>query len=251
MTLSHTLLEKVLRRPFKYYDQVDSTNDVASDWLEAGAPDGAVIIAGEQKRGRGRRGRSWHTPPEAALALSVILKPPAAFLTRLNMIAALSVYDLSRACGCRDLGIKWPNDIQVCGRKVCGVLVEAIWEGDHLVGAVVGIGVNVRIDFSESALRDTAISLEDVVKRRLDRAQLTADLLGRIDYWYREIETDRVYRAWRARLSTLNQAVVVNKIAGVAINVNLDGALLIRDASGRVHMTESADLVLRSRQRAR
>jgi BirA family biotin operon repressor/biotin-[acetyl-CoA-carboxylase] ligase len=251
MTLSQSLLEQVLTRPFRYYDQVDSTNDVARAWLEAGAPAGAVVIAGEQTRGRGRHGRRWHTPPGAALALSVILKPSAAFLPRLNMLAALSVFDLAQAIGCRDVGIKWPNDVQACGRKLSGVLVEAIWEGDQLVGAVVGIGVNVCIDFSDSPLRDSAISLEDVVKRPLDRAQLISDLLGRIDHWYKAIATGSVQRAWRARLTTLHQAVVVNNIAGVAINVTPDGALLIRDANGRVHQTEAGELVVSSKERLR
>ncbi len=251
MTLSQTLLAKVLTRPFRYRDQVDSTNDAAKEWLVDGAPEGAVVIAGEQTRGRGRHGRSWHTPPGAALALSLILKPPEAFLPRLNMAAALSVYDVAREYGCRDIGIKWPNDVQVSGRKLSGILVEAIWEGDQLVGAVVGIGVNVRIDFRESALGDTAISLEDVVKRRLDRVQLTSNLLGRIDHWYREIETGSVQKVWRARLSTLNQAVVVNNIAGVAFNVTSDGALLIRDAKGRVHQTAAGELVVSSREEIR
>lgn len=251
MTLSQSLLEQVLTGPFRYLDQVDSANDIARAWLEAGSPDGAVVIAGEQTRGRGRKGRSWHTPPDAALALALILKPHQSFLPRLNMVAALSVYDLAQACGCQNIGIKWPNDVQVGGRKVCGVLAEAIWEGENLAGAIVGIGVNVRVDFSGSALKDTAISLEDVVKRRLDRVQLTADLLRRIDHWYRRIETPSVIEEWRARLSTINQTVVVDNVEGVAIDVCAEGALMIRDASGRIHQTNAGELIVTSRDKVR
>ena len=243
MTLSTARLKQLLGRPFKYFDQVDSTNDVARTWLEAGAPEGAVVIAGEQKRGRGRKGRSWLSPPNGALALSLILKPEKAELPRLNMMAALSVFDLAQACGCKDVGIKWPNDVQINSRKVSGVLPEAIWQGDKLIGAIVGIGVNVRIDFSGSALQDRAISLEDVVKRPLDRAQLTVEMLRRLDHWYGQIAFHEVYSEWRSRLITLNQSVAVDGVVGVALDVTPDGALLIRDAQGRVHQATAGDLI--------
>ena len=251
MTLSQTLLEKVLTRPFEYLDQVDSTNDTAKAWLEDGAPEGAVVIAGAQKRGRGRHGRSWHTPPDAALALSLILKPPEASLPRLNMAAALSVYDLARKCGCEDVSIKWPNDILVDGKKVSGVLTEAIWEGGDLVGAIVGIGLNVRIDFEGSALIATAISLEDVVERRLDRVWLTEYLLSRFDHWYSLIATPAVFRAWRERLLTLNKTVAIDKVEGDAFDVSPEGALLIRDANGRVHQARAGDLVVVTGEKVR
>lgn len=251
MTLSQTLLEKVLRRPFRYHDQVDSTNDTAKAWLKDGAPEGAVVIAGEQRRGRGRHGRNWHTPPETALAISLILKPPEAFLPRLNMVAALCVYDLAQECGCEFVRIKWPNDILVNGKKVSGVLAETVWEGGALVGAIVGIGVNVRIDFSGHALEATAISLEDVVERRLDRVRLTEYLLCRFDRWYHLIATPAVFREWRARLDALNHTVAVNKLVGVAFDVSPEGALLIRDASGRVHQAYAGDLAVLSGERVR
>lgn len=251
MTLSQTLLEKVLTGPVRYLAQVDSTNDAAKAWLEDGAPEGAVVIAGAQTRGRGRHGRSWHTPPEAALALSLILKPPEACLPQLNMAAALSVYDLAQKCGCENVGIKWPNDILVDGKKVSGVLVETVWQGDEFAGAIVGIGVNVRIDFSGGSLRVTAINLEDVVKRRLDRVWLTATLLSRFDYWYSLVETPAVFREWRERLDTLNQTVAVDKVEGVAFDASPEGALLIRDARGRVHQIDAGDLVDLSREKAR
>ncbi len=251
MTLSQTQLEKVLARPVRYFDQVDSTNDTAKAWLAGGAPEGAVVIAGEQKRGRGRHGRSWHSPPGAALALSLILKPPEALLPRLNMAATLSVYDLAQACGCENVCIKWPNDILVDSKKASGVLTEAVWEGGNLVGAIVGIGVNVRVDFSRSALSVSAISLEDAVKGRLERVWLTAYLLSRFDHWHSLIATAAVFREWRDRLNTLNQTVAIDNVKGVAFDVSPEGALLIRDAKGRVHQTRAGDLAVSSREKVR
>ena len=244
MTLSQTVLEQNLTRPFRYFDQVDSTNDVAKAWLAAGAPAGAVVIANEQTRGRGRKGRSWGTPPNVALALSLILRPEQSQLPRLNMVAALSVYDLAKEVGCEDVGIKWPNDVQVAGKKVSGLLPEAVWEGDRLLGAILGIGVNVRNDFGRTELRDSAISLEEVVKRRLDRAQLIAALLYRIEHWHDQIAAPIVCSTWKNRLTMLGQAVVVDNLEGVALDVTSDGSLLIRDENGQIHRTSAGDLAV-------
>lgn len=251
MTLSTKLLEERLTRPFKYFERVESSNDEAKAWLAAGAPEGAVVIVNEQTRGRGRLGRHWHTPPNVALALSLILKPDSALLPRLNMAAALSVYDLARECGCEVVGIKWPNDVQVNGLKVSGVLPEAMWEAGELRGAVLGIGVNVRADFSGTALRESAISLEDVVKRRLDRVELIATLLRRIDHWYCRIATPTLFSTWKSRLNTLGQTVTVDGVKGVALDVNAEGALLIRDENGHIRQTDAADLSIQRANESR
>lgn len=242
MALSQKLLEQRLTRPFKYFEQVDSTNDVAKAWLASGAPEGAVVIANEQTRGRGRRGRAWQTPADTGLALSVILKPSGAQLPRLNMVAALSVYDLARECGCDDVGIKWPNDVQARGLKLSGALPEAFWLGSQLRGAILGIGVNIRVNFDDAELRHSAISLEDVVKRRLDRCELIASLLRRIDHWYCLIDSPALVANWKDRLATLNQAVAVGGVEGVALDVSADGALLIRDKKGHIHQIRTDDL---------
>lgn len=251
MTLSQELLEKRLNRPFKYFDRVESSNDEALAWLATGAPEGAAIIANEQTRGRGRMSRQWHTPPNVALALSLILKPDGALLPRLNMVAALAVYDLARQTGCENVGLKWPNDVQVNGQKVSGVLPEAIWEAGELRGAVLGIGVNVRLDFSGDELSETAISLEDVVKKRLDRVDLIATLLRRIDHWYCRIASPALFSTWKSRLNTLGQRVSINGVSGVALDANAEGALLIRDDDGRIHQTDAADLIVHSARESR
>ena len=244
VTLSQELLEQRLTRPFKYFDRVESTNDIAKDWLATGAPEGAVVIANEQTRGRGRKGRAWHTPANAGLALSLILRPDGAFLPRLNMAAALSVTELAREYGCENVGIKWPNDVQINGLKVCGVLPESIWDGKQLRGAILGIGVNVRLDFSGSAMRHSAVSLEDVVGRRLNRCELIVALLRLIDGWYRLIDSPMLIAAWKSRLDTLGKTVAVDGVKGVAVDADADGALLIRDERGAIHQTGTGDLVM-------
>ena len=244
LTLSRELLEQHLAQPFKYFDRIESTNDVAKAWLAAGAPDKAVVIANEQTRGRGRYGRGWQTPPDVALALTLILKPASAMLPRLNMVSALGVYDLAREQGCEEVGIKWPNDIQINGLKVSGVLPEAVWESGQLLGAIVGIGVNVRLDLSGTALQDSAISLEDVVEQRLNRSELIAFLLRRIEHWYHQIASPSLYSTWKSKLNLLDHAVVAEGVKGMAVDVTPDGALIIRDEKGQIHQISAGDLTV-------
>lgn len=201
MALSCAILEDRLQRPFRYFESVGSTNDLAKAWLQDGGQEGAVIIADEQTLGRGRMGRVWHTPPGVALALSIILRPPTRAVSRLNMLGALAVYDLAEAVGCDRVGIKWPNDVQVNGKKVAGILPEAVWQGATVSGVILGIGINVRFQFDHTEYRESAISLESAIGQRLDRADLLQTLLRRLDFWYARIAEERFFRVWKDRLN--------------------------------------------------
>ena len=242
MTLSQQSLAETLPLPFRYFERISSTNDAAKAWLADGAPDCAVVIADEQLAGRGRHGRVWHTPPGSALALSVILRPSLESLPRLTMLGGLAVCELAEGLGCRAAGIKWHNDVQIAGKKVSGILTEAVWLGDQFMGAVLGIGVNVRVDFAGAPLADSATSLEAALGRRLNRAQLLSLLLARILHWYQRIDAPALFCEWRARLNMLNQPVTANGIKGIALDVCADGALLLRDDAGRRHVIRAGEL---------
>lgn len=246
MSLSSAILHQRLTRPFRYFDALDSTSDHAKSWLKAGAPPGAAVIANQQQRGRGRESRLWHTPPDAALALSVILHPPPHLLCRINMLGALSVCDLAAGLGCDAVGIKWPNDVQIDGRKVAGILPEALWAGERLLGVVLGIGVNVRIDFSATALADTAVSLEKVLGRRLERAQLLETLLAKIDGWHQQLAGDALFASWKSRLNMLGSRVKVGALEGIALDVLPDGSLLVQDAARAVKIVEAGEVLVQN-----
>ncbi|HEX2621511.1 MAG TPA: biotin--[acetyl-CoA-carboxylase] ligase, partial [Phototrophicaceae bacterium] len=239
MTLDQTLLaERLASRPlpYRFYHQVDSTNDLAQQWLREGAPSGAVIIADEQLKGRGRKGRFWHTPPGVALAISVILRPEPAALHQVTMLGALAIADLLDELGAADVGIKWANDVLLNGRKVSGVLSEAIWDGDQLIGAVLGRGINVRIDFTATELAQKAISIEPALGVPVNRADLLAKLLARIDYWSDRLGTRALFHDWRGRLVTPGKHVTITDdhgtVSGIAQGVDDGGALLVRDDDG-------------------
>jgi BirA family biotin operon repressor/biotin-[acetyl-CoA-carboxylase] ligase len=230
------LQQRLAPRPVRFYPQVGSTQDIALTWLQQGAESGAVVIADEQLAGRGRAGRTWHTPPGAALALSVILYPPAESLPRITMLGAVAIAELLEGIGASDVSIKWPNDVCLNRRKVSGVLPEAAWEGNRLIGVALGIGINVRNDFCGTPLQETAISIEPALERTFDRINLIARLLARIDRWTELLGTAELLEAWKARLKTLGQDVTVasaaGTVSGIAESVDEQGALFIREDDG-------------------
>jgi BirA family transcriptional regulator, biotin operon repressor / biotin---[acetyl-CoA-carboxylase] ligase len=248
VTLSQERLCAALgERPYQYFEQVESTQDVALEWLRAGAESGAVVIADEQLAGRGRQGRSWHTPPGVALALSIILRPPPEALSQMTMLGALSVAGLLDELGAGDrVEVKWPNDVQLSGRKVCGVLPEAVWEGEQLAGVVLGIGLNVRVDFTGTELETLATSIEPALSLRCDRAELAARLLRQLDSWSARLGTTEVFLAWRARLAMLGKQVSVSSgsasITGLAESVDEQGALYVRSSDGQVMRVVAGDI---------
>ena len=233
-----------------FYERVDSTNEIGLKWLhESREIDGTVIVADEQVKGKGRLGRTWYTPPGTALIVSTIfsIREPK-LLSRVTMLGAVAIAEMGEHLGIVNIGIKWPNDVQVNGRKVSGVLSEAAWNGDQLRGVVLGMGVNVRIDFSGTELADTAISIEPVLGRNVDRLDLLVDLMTRIDYWHARMGSDALFEAWKSRLNVLGKMVTVQQgaIRGIAESVDENGTLLVRDEQDVLHRVIAGDIALGS-----
>ncbi len=235
-------------RAARFYQQADSTNEIALEWLREDALTGSVVVADEQLKGRGRKGRTWHTPPGVALAVSVILHPLPETLNRVSMLGALAICELVENLGISNVGIKWPNDVQINGRKVSGVLPENEWDGDKLVGVVLGMGLNVRVDFAGSELENTAINVESALGKPVDRLELLVKLLAGVDKWNALLDSVALYDAWKNRLTTIGQTVTVNSadaiVQGVAEGVDEQGALLVRDKEGVLHRVIAGDIAL-------
>lgn len=234
---------------FRCFDTLGSTNDAALAWLMDDPPPGmAFVTTGHQQRGRGRMGRTWTTTPGGALTVSFLVRAGPEALTRLPLLGALSVCEALADFGIAG-SIKWPNDVQVAGRKVAGVLAEASWVGADLRGAVIGIGVNVREDFSATPLADTAGSLTPLTGIAVDRADLLAALYRSLGSWIDRIAEDAFFAAWRSRLNMIGQPVRVahgddarGLIEGVAEAVAADGALLVRLADGQIQRLIAGDV---------
>ena len=159
--------------PRRWLAETASTNDVAREWALAGAPDGALVVAARQIRGRGRRERTWDSPAGTGLYASFVLRPdwPADQAPNLAIVAGMAAFRALEKAGVRDLRMKWPNDVLANGRKICGVLVEPRLGAGRIEFAVAGIGINVGQaagDFPPE-LRTTATSC------RLEGAPISVD----------------------------------------------------------------------------
>jgi BirA family biotin operon repressor/biotin-[acetyl-CoA-carboxylase] ligase len=176
--------ECLVGRRIQIFAETDSTNNLARDAGEAGAPEGLVFLAEAQRSGRGQRGRTWTSPAGCSLLFSLLLRPsaPRELWSRLTLLAVRSILEAVEIETGIAVAWKWPNDVVLGPRKLAGILVEA---APNL--AVLGIGVNVKqreADFPED-LRARAASLEMIAGRALDRESLAAAILSAIDRHYR------------------------------------------------------------------
>jgi len=231
----------------RVFDEVGSTNDVALAWLAEGGADGALVIANAQTRGRGRMGRTWVTVPGAGLAFTLLLRPnseEAAWGGRFAALGALAVASgLEEGFGLRP-EIKWPNDVLLGGRKVCGILVESAWEGERLRGVALGIGINVlhaALPRPET-LRYPATSLEDHLPYLPDRWQVLRHVLMAYQTWRMRLAREEFLKAWEQRLAFRGQFVLAEDghnppILGVVWGLSPEGHLILKTRDGReVHL---------------
>ncbi|OGO26672.1 MAG: biotin--[acetyl-CoA-carboxylase] ligase [Chloroflexi bacterium RBG_16_54_11] len=259
----------------RYNDRLDSTNAEAWRWLEAGGPDRALLVADEQTAGRGRAGRHWVTASGSALAFSLLLLAPPLDpqrLPRLTGLGALSVVSALEAKFALPAWIKWPNDILVDGRKVGGVLVEALWSGEKLEAAVVGIGINIAPESVSAAilppagLNYPATCVEDATGYPVDRLEvLHAILHEMLVTWLSRLSLPEFMHAWEAKLAFLDQWVELSaggplgmpgllnrgepgskdRLAGRLVGLTEDGALKLIDMSGKLVSVAVGELHLR------
>lgn len=230
------------------HETIGSTNDRARELLFEAGGDGGVVLAEVQTAGRGRRGRAWISPAGVNLTLSVALRPALAAAEgwQLGLATALATLDACRtATPAPALGLKWPNDI-VAGneRKVAGLLIETVMSGERLIGAVLGIGINVNWRPSDmpAEIGRRATSLSSLAGADVDRAALLDRLLDALDDELVAVEAGRSPLArYRAACVTIGREVTVESAAGTlegtAIGLDPHGALLLQTASGRVALS--------------
>jgi len=233
-----------------YYPSLTSTMDVAKREAQQGAAEGTIIIADEQTAGKGRMKRLWLSP-RGSIALSVILYPDVAYLPSLVMLASLATVHSIEAVTGLEAQVKWPNDVLIRGKKVCGILVESELRRDIVNYAIVGIGVNVNLrlaDFPE--ILPIATSLSDELGREVSRLELIRRLLVEIERLYLALPAGgSIYEEWRDKLVTLGRMVSVNwgitSYEGIAESVASDGSLLLRHSDGSLTKIMAGDITLR------
>ncbi|HEX6510434.1 MAG TPA: biotin--[acetyl-CoA-carboxylase] ligase [Chloroflexota bacterium] len=236
----------------RYQPSVDSTNRLALELPDGDWRTGTVIITDFQEAGRGRTGRSWVAPPESSLLLTVMFRRPTATSSvDYVMLAALAVRDAIQRVTGLTVALKWPNDVLVCSRKVCGILSEHVCErsGDRIV---VGIGVNVNLaEHGSEIIPPSATSLDRELGMPVNREELTVALMETLNLWYGVLthQSDGVYRAWSAALKSVGREVLVAEPAatwtGTAIEARRDGGLIVRTADGLTRTVYAADVSIR------
>ncbi len=233
-----------------YYPSLTSTNDVAKQEAQRGAAEGTVVIAEEQTAGKGRIKRAWLSP-RGSIALSVILYPELGYLSSLIMIASLAVvHCLEKVTGLKSQ-IKWPNDILINGKKVCGILIENEVKGNKVDYAIIGIGVNVNLRLSDfPEIPPTATSLSQELGRDVSQLDMIRCLLAEIERLYLALPAGGpVYQEWRDNLVTLGKKVQVSSdettYEGIAESVTKDGSLLLRQSDGSLTKIVAGDVTLR------
>jgi BirA family biotin operon repressor/biotin-[acetyl-CoA-carboxylase] ligase len=239
----------VLVREVRVFAETTSTNDVAADFGRQGAESGLVVFAERQTRGRGRLGRAWEAPAHRGLLFSILFRPPLGVQewTRLSTWAGVGIAaGIERVAPCRVL-IKWPNDIFINDRKVAGILVEgSVGQGRGFV--VVGIGINVNQPAFATPLDGTAISLRQACGRELDRHDVAAAVLRGLDEFSRHLDGGfgRIISSARDRSYLDGRFVEFGQgdatLSGVVEGLDDTGALLVRQADGRMVKVSSGEV---------
>ena len=250
------LRTQAIGRCLRVLAQAGSTNDVALATGREGSADGFAVLADRQTAGRGRLGRTWESPPGVGIYTSVLLRPrapaaPAPLLTlAVGIAAAEAIQEITGLLP----RLKWPNDIQLDGRKVGGILVEGTTLEGRLSEAVVGIGINVNQEAADfpAELMEGATSLRILLGRPVGRTELVAGLYNTLEHWYRvfcEGEWRMILDRGRAWSAVLGQPVEVRSGAerwsGLAWDLDQDGALIVRDGSGALRRVVAGDVSIR------
>jgi len=228
-----------------HFHQVGSTMDIARELARKGAAEGTVVVAERQTQGRGRLSREWQSPP-GGIYFTIILRPriTPVYAPRLSLMASVAVANTVRELLGLDARLKWPNDVLIGGKKVCGILAE-MDAGTGTVNFVnVGVGINANSTISQF---ESATSLKDELGRRISPKEFLASLLEEISRQYALLTEPELLEKWRSLSATLNRRVKITApgevIEGQAVDIDDTGALLVRGRDGVVRTALAGDCV--------
>ncbi len=250
------LKTKILGRVVISYKKVGSTNTTAYELAEKGLKEGSVILSEEQEKGKGRHGRSWLSPSKSGIYLSVILRPQITpnEISKITLLAAVATARAIREATGLQAMIKWPNDILVNHRKVCGILTEMKAEQDGVDFIVIGIGINVNTPIKQ--LPKGASSIKEELSRRgadetVSRIDITKRLIEKLEEDYFILKKDGfrpIMDEWKHLTDMLGSRVKVvlqnRTFEGLAHDIDPDGALVIRRDAGTLERVSSGDIVM-------
>lgn len=252
--IENSLHTEYIGRNLYYFDSITSTNVKAKE-IALDEPEGTVVISEEQTRGIGRLGRSWISPKKKGIWLSIILKPEVEPMN-VSKIALVGAAAVNKAL--KDMGInsqiKWPNDIVVNGKKVCGILTEMSCELNMVNYVVMGIGINVNLDKTDipGDLQDKATSLKEATKEEVDRKILLANILNNFEELYKDFkigDISNTIEICRENSVLLDEEVRIIRgketRIGKALDINSEGELVVQFENNVVENIFSGEVSLR------
>jgi len=241
------LFTKYIGKEIYYFPELKSTNIMAKEKAlhrAEGINEGTLIIAERQSAGKGRLGREWFSPA-GGICLSIILYPqlPPSYIPRITLMTAVAVVKAIKMCTQIEPKIKWPNDILINEKKVCGILTEMNAELDIINWVVVGIGINVNIDHREfpEDIQKNTISLKEVSGKEILRVKMVQIFLQEFEKYYESLkkrEFSSILKEWKLYSHTLGRKIRVDIgekiIIGEAVNINEEGALILKKEDGEL-----------------
>lgn len=239
------------RKEIVYFTELESTNRKAKEMAAQGASEGTLVVAETQTRGRGRIGRSWYSPFQAGIYASLILRPklPPNETPKITLVTGVSVAEALLAVTSLRPDIKWPNDILVRGRKICGILTETSTEMDAIDFVVVGVGINVNTREFPDDLKEIATSVYLETGKTFDRVMLLQEFLLQFERLYATFlhsGFESIGKRWGELSILLGKDVTVHMIdrtcKGRVMKLDRDGALIIRGKSGELEKIYSGDI---------
>jgi BirA family biotin operon repressor/biotin-[acetyl-CoA-carboxylase] ligase len=244
----------------RYFEQTGSTNDVALAWAAAGAPDLALVIAGQQTAGRGRGNHSWFTAPGAALAFSLVFRPLPGEVQSIPLFSALGALAVCEVLAAHGLHpeIKWPNDVLLNRKKVCGILAESVWLGAKVDSIVLGLGLNIKPEAlpPPEQLTFPATCLEAELPppwhtvEVLEQGMLLQQILQAVRYWRTILGANSFMHTWERRLAFRGEQVDI-WVDGQAVRkgqvdgLEPDGSLRLISPQGQIFAVQFGEVHLR------
>ena len=241
-----------------YFREIDSTNQRARDLADGGAPEGTLVLSEAQTSGRGRKGRTWFSPPMGGIYISLILKPVISpgEAPKFTLLTAVAVAEALLSLTRLNIHIKWPNDILVNGKKIAGILTEMSTEMDAVNYVVVGLGLNVNTPKFPDEIRGLATSILIETGESFPRVGLIQEYLKWYETYYdiyKKTGFDPVIKRWKELSNIIGKKVEVevigNQFIGEALDIDGDGALILKDNQGVIHRIISGDITLRVRSK--
>lgn len=246
---------KIIGKKIVYEETVDSTNTLARKYADKGADHGTVFVAETQQQGKGRRGRKWESPKGTGVWMSILLKPEIETVnaSMLTLVAALAGVEGINECLGVDSKIKWPNDLVLDNKKICGMLTEMSTEIETINYVIVGIGINVNTEQFPEEIDNVATSLSIQFGKKINRAGIICSVLEKFEYYYNIfLETEdlsALMDIYNERLINIGKQVKLirknEEVIRVSHGINKLGELLVEDEENNIEEIMSGEVSVR------